>query len=202
MFSAFYKGFLIYFGIISAIGAQSTFVIKKGLAKQHVLLITITVILIDIVMVFLGIFGIGNFLFSNAYLIKILKYLGAGFLFFYGSFSLYSAFTVKDINIHESHNDESAQKTLVTIFALSLLNPHLYLDTFLLLPSIAISFDESVRLYFALGAMCSSIVWFTTIGYGARIFIVLFKSPRSWRILDFVVACIMYSICLSLLHMN
>ena len=193
---------MIYFGIISAIGAQSTFVIKKGLAKRHVSLIITTVILIDILMVFLGILGIGNFLFSNTDLIKILKYLGAGFLFFYGSFSLYSAFKVKNININESHNDESAKKTFFTILALSLLNPHLYIDTFLLLPSIAISFDETVRLYFALGAVCASITWFTSIGYGARIFIVLFKNPQSWRILDFIVACIMYSICLSLLYMK
>ncbi|MBI2707913.1 MAG: amino acid transporter [Proteobacteria bacterium] len=186
-------------GLIVAIGAQNAFVLKQGLLKNHVFATAIVCSLIDATLIALGVGGFGAILTSNLLLLSAARWGGAAFLLYYGFRSFRAVFKSESLRLDGSRDRPDLKMTLITTLALSLLNPHVYLDTVVLLGSIGAQFPASERLFFALGAMLSSFVWFFTMGYGARYLAPLFQKPIAWKILDFLIGCIMWGIALSLL---
>ena len=131
-------------------------------------------------------------------LLTIARWGGAAFLVYYGFRSFRSVFKSESLKLESGPERPDLKTTLVTVFALSLLNPHVYLDTVVLLGSIGAQFPLE-RLFFAFGAMLASFIWFFGLGYGAAYLAPLFKKPIAWKILDFLIGCVMWAIALSLI---
>ena len=185
-------------GLIIAIGAQNAFVLKQGILKNYIFITVFICALIDALLICVGVGGFGTILTSNILLLTTARWGGAAFLFYYGFRSFRSVFKTESLHLETSHEPPSLKVTLTTILALSLLNPHVYLDTVVLLGSIGAQFSLSERPFFALGAIFASFVWFFGLGYGASYLSPFFQKPRSWKILDFLIGCVMWIIALSL----
>jgi L-lysine exporter family protein LysE/ArgO len=193
------EGFGTSAGLIIAIGAQNAFVLKQGILKNHVFVTATLCFILDAVLITLGIAGFGKILTSNAILLSCARWGGAAFLLYYGFRSFRSVLRSGSLTIDIDSRKPNLQETLVSIFALTLLNPHVYLDTVILVGSIGSQFQGSERLFFTFGAIAASFVWFFGMGYGARYLAPFFKKPTAWKILDFMIGCVMTLIALTLL---
>lgn len=185
-------------GLIIAIGAQNAFVLKQGIVKNYVFVTAFICALIDSLLISIGVGGFGTILTSNILLLTIARWGGAAFLFYYGLRSFRAVFRSEFLKLDSKPEHPNLKMTLVTVLALSLLNPHVYLDTVILLGSIGAQFPTSERLFFALGAMVASFIWFFGLSYGARYLAPLFQKPLTWKILDFLIGCVMWVIAISL----
>ena len=197
---ALIPGFLTGLSLIIAIGAQNAFVIKQGLLRQHVLLIVLICAASDAVLILLGTGGLGALVQSNEGLLEIVRWFGVAYLTWFGIKSARSAFSNQSLSASESPT-VSAIKVATTALALTWLNPHVYLDTVILLGSVANQF-EADRWYFAIGASVASVLWFTTIGFGARAASKYMSRPIFWKILDSLIAIVMFSIAITLAFFN
>jgi len=150
------------------------------------------------VLITAGILGVGGFFSSRPELMKWAGWGGAAFLSFYGIRSLISAFKKSSLEADES-GPYSLRAAVVTTLAVTLLNPHVYLDTVVLLGSISSSFPGRGRYLFGAGAVTASFLWFFLLSYGAGKLSRFFKNPLAWRILDMIIAAIMFFIAASLL---
>ncbi len=196
----FFKGLTVGLSLIIAIGAQNAFVLKQAILKNHIFLMAITCSLIDATLIIAGINGIGAILTSNATFLEISRWGGALFLFYYGFISFKSSLKKKkSLTIEETPTAMSLKKVILTLFAVSLLNPHTYLDTCVLMGSISANFSDSERPSFTIGAILASFIWFFSLSYGAKFLKPIFAKPAAWSILDFLIGCIMFSIALSFL---
>lgn len=186
----FIKGFIVAGGLIVAIGAQNAFVLKCGLLKKHIFWVVITCFACDICLISIGVFGVGQFI-SHNLLFKIsLSFIGAGFLLVYGIRAWIGAWHGTSILEADSKTTPSSKKAMIlSALAITLLNPHVYLDTVVIIGGVSSSLTVDKRILFTLGALFSSFTWFFSLGYGARILIPLFKIPRTWQILDFLIGC-------------
>lgn len=199
MLTPFLKGFTLGASLIIAIGSQNAFVLRQGLRKEHVFTICTICFLCDALLILLGVAGFGKLVASSDTLMMIALWGGALFLFFYGFRSFQSAMKNEVLSVDQSANQASGLSwAIATTFALTLLNPHVYLDTVILLGSIAGQYPESERFVFALGAAAASMVWFYGLGYGARILTPLFQKQLSWKILDVMIGVTMWGIAGSL----
>ncbi len=197
---ALIPGFLTGLSLIIAIGAQNAFVIKQGLLRQHVLLIVLICATSDAILIFLGTGGLGALVQSNQGLLEVVRWFGVAYLTWFGIKSVRSAFSNQSLSASESPT-VSALKVATTALALTWLNPHVYLDTVILLGSVANQF-EADRWYFAIGASVASVFWFTTIGFGARAASKYMSRPIFWKILDSLIAIVMFSIAITLAFFN
>ncbi len=197
---ALLPGFLTGLSLIIAIGAQNAFVIKQGLLRQHVLLIVLICAISDAVLIFLGTGGLGALVQSNQGLLEVIRWFGVAYLTWFGIKSVKSAFTNQSLEASESPT-VSALKVATTALALTWLNPHVYLDTVILLGSVANQFDSD-RWYFAIGASVASVLWFSAIGFGARAASKYMSRPIFWKILDSLIAIVMFSIAITLAFFN
>lgn len=197
---ALIPGFLTGLSLIIAIGAQNAFVIKQGLLRQHVLLIVLICATSDAVLIFLGTGGLGALVQSNQGLLEVVRWFGVAYLTWFGIKSVRSAFSNQSLSASENPT-VSAVKVATTALALTWLNPHVYLDTVILLGSVANQF-EADRWYFAIGASVASVLWFTTIGFGARAASKYMSRPIFWKILDSLIAIVMFSIAITLAFFN
>jgi L-lysine exporter family protein LysE/ArgO len=197
---ALIPGFLTGLSLIIAIGAQNAFVIKQGLLRQHVLLIVLICATSDAILIFLGTGGLGALVQSNQGLLEIVRWFGVAYLTWFGIKSVRSAFSNQSLSASENPT-VSAVKVATTALALTWLNPHVYLDTVILLGSVANQF-EADRWYFAIGASVASVLWFTTIGFGARAASKYMSRPIFWKILDSLIAIVMFSIAITLAFFN
>lgn len=185
--------------LIIAIGAQNAYVLRQGLRRQHVFAVASLCFLIDAVLIALGAGGFASLLHAVPSLPDIAAWGGAAFLAAYSLRSFYAAMKPGKLTAENGSNGGSGLRAaLVTALALSLLNPHVYLDTVILLGGIAAQYTGDARLAFALGAMLASGLWFYGLGYGAKRLAPFFASPRSWRILDGFVGCVMAAIATGL----
>lgn len=199
MLSTFFKGFGIGSGLIIAIGAQNAFVLSQGVKKSHILLIPMICAICDALLIFLGVTGTGTLMASNKTLSLIAGIGGAAFLFFYGIKSFGSAF--RGGSLAANPKTETSLKTAVlTTLAVTLLNPHVYLDTVILLGSISSQFKPPGHLFFGAGAAMASFLWFFSLSLGGRMLAPLFAKELSWRILDTLVGMTMWTIALSVLN--
>jgi L-lysine exporter family protein LysE/ArgO len=190
-------GFSLGFSLILAIGAQNAFVLKQGLRDEHVLLICLICALSDALLILLGVSGFHLLVASYPGAIAIARYGGVLFLLGYGLLSFYRALRVQQGLQPSDLGGISAWRAALTCLAFTWLNPHVYLDTVVLLGSVSTQFGGNVP-WFAGGAMAASFTFFFALGYGARLLRPLFADARSWRILDFLIGVVMWSIALRL----
>ncbi len=197
----FIAGFALGLSLILPIGAQNAFVLRQGLKGQHVFAVAFTCAASDAVLITLGVFGFASLMNSFPSLTDIMRYGGAAFLFAYGIKSLIAAFRVSEGLNPMDDKTASLMATLATCLAMTWLNPHVYLDTIVLLGSIAAQYGEQIQMFWA-GAIIASIVFFFSLGYGASWLRPLFVKPAAWRILDGAIAIIMFTIAVQLLRME
>jgi len=193
------SGFLLSLSLILAIGPQNAFVLKQGLKRHHVFWVCLICALSDGVLIALGVSGFGALVDAFPAIESIARYGGALFLTGYGIKSFISAFRASHHLDPAGDLPDTLIKTVLTCLAFSWLNPHVYLDTVVLLGSIATQYEGVSRLHFGVGAVSGSLVFFFSLGYGARFLAPLFHLPRAWKVLDFVIGLIMLSIAASLL---
>ena len=200
MITPLIQGFSLGASLIIAIGSQNAFVLRQGLKKEHVFAICTICFLCDALLILLGVAGFGTLVASSRKLMLIARWGGAIFLFFYGARSFLAAFKSETLVADDSQSAaQGLAWAVATTFALTLLNPHVYLDTVILLGSIAGQLPERARAAFAIGAVCASMVWFYGLGYGSRILAPLFRKPIAWKILDVAIGGVMWLIAGSLL---
>lgn len=189
-------GFLTGLSLIVAIGAQNAFVLRQGLRRQHVLPVVLICAFSDALLILLGIAGLGAAINSAPLLLEVFRYGGAAYLLWFAFGAIRRA--IKPTVLTESDKQvDSLRQTIVTVLALTYLNPHVYIDTVLLLGSIANQFED--RWLFGLGAASASFVWFFSLGFGASWLGKYVKKPIFWRILDVFIAIVMITIAAMLL---
>lgn len=193
------KGLSVSGGLIIAIGAQNAFVIRQGLRRRHLLLTALVCSLIDALLIILGVVGFGYVITNYPIFIDLSKYLAVIFLFVYGILSFKSAFQTSSLTSKDEHSLVSAKKTAMSLLALSLLNPHVYLDTVILLGSIANQHPVPERIFFAIGAICASFIWFFALTFGAYLLAPLLKKQSAWKVIDCFIGLTMWMIAYSLL---
>ncbi len=182
--STYLSGLGLGAGLIMAIGAQNAHVLRTGLRRQHVGLTVLVCILVDASLIALGVAGMGAAVQASPVLLAVAKWGGAAFLLWYGLRSWRAVFATGALNGAAASPPIGLRQALASVLALSLLNPHVYLDTVVLLGAIGASFPQDQRLSFALGAMCASVLWFTALGFGARALSPLFARPVAWKCID------------------
>ena len=198
MLHTYLQGFAIGLSLIVAIGAQNAFVLKQGLKKQAVFWVCFVCALSDSILVVLGITGFATVIQLYPELVGFAKWAGAVFLVWYGLQHAIQAFKSNQSLHAGSQNEIKLSKIIIVCLALTWLNPHVYLDTVVLIGSISTQFEQT-KLYFALGVITASWFFFFSLGYGARVLIPVFENPKAWKVLDVVIALIMWSIAISLI---
>lgn len=194
----FFIGLATAFSLIIAIGAQNAFVLKQGILKNHPFSIALLCTLIDATLIIIGVAGLGEIFTFNEKLLLLARFGGAAFLFYYGYRSFRSAFKKESMDIHHGHKPLTMKAAIAITLALSLLNPHVYLDTCVLLGSIGGQFVPNERPAFIMGAILASFIWFFSLSYGARFLLPLFKKPLAWKILDSLIGIVMWGIASTL----
>ncbi|HMA13301.1 MAG: LysE/ArgO family amino acid transporter [Bacteroidota bacterium] len=185
-------------GLIIAIGAQNAYVLRQGLRRQHVFAVATLCFLVDCTLIALGAGGFAGLLRAVPSLPSLAAWGGALFLAGYSLRAFAAALRPQSLQAAEGGGGMTLKAALTTALALSLLNPHVYLDTVVLLGGIAARYAGQERLAFALGAILASALWFYGLGYGAGRLAPLFASARAWRLLDAFVGCVMAALAASL----
>ncbi len=193
------KGFGTSGSLIVAIGAQNAFVIRQGMLRRHLFMTALVCSMIDALLILLGVLGFGQLISAYPLSIQISKYFAIIFLFFYGVISLKSSLKPKTLESGKEQEPPSAKKTIFFLLALSLLNPHVYLDTVILLGSIASQQPPHEQIYFTLGAISASFLWFFAVTYGSYLLAPFLSKPNAWRIIDGLITLIMWGIATSLI---
>lgn len=199
MLNSLIAGFLSGAALIIAIGAQNAFVLRQGIRREHVLPIVLICASADALLILLGIVGLGALFQSAPMFMTAARYGGAALLFAYGLLAAKRAFHVERLAVH-ANIGISLQAALATCLAFTLLNPHVYLDTVILLGSLANQHGEGGRWWFGAGAIAASFAWFFSLGYGARLLAPVFSKPLAWRILDSLIALTMIGLGAALLR--
>lgn len=191
-------GLTMGLSLIVAIGAQNAFVLRQGLRGEHLFAVCLACALSDAVLIMLGVTSFGHVAAWLPWLDPAMRYGGAAFLLWYGAKSLHSALRSSSALTVEAAGGASLMATLVTCLALTWLNPHVYLDTVVLLGTISTRFPGH-EASFAAGAATASILFFFALGYGATRLRPVFARPAAWRVLEAVIALVMWAIAFKLL---
>ncbi|TBR36078.1 MULTISPECIES: LysE/ArgO family amino acid transporter [Dyella] len=189
--SAAIAGFLSGAGLIIAIGAQNAFVLRQGLQKEHVGLVVATCIFGDVALILCGVAGMGALVKEWPALLQALRFGGAAFLAVYGFMAAKRAWHGSSGLSAQGNGVRQWQRVLLACLAFTFLNPHVYLDTMILLGSLSTRYPGMVRWAFAAGACAASVTWFVTLGFGARWLLPVFGKPWAWRALDALIAVFM-----------
>ena len=197
---AIIPGLLAGLSLIIAIGAQNAFVIRQGLTKKFVLLTVLICAFSDALLIALGASGLGALIKSNKNVLEFVRWFGVAYLLWFAFKSAKSALKKEVLN---SAGEASADRksVILTVLALTFLNPHVYLDTVILLGSISNQFGSD-KWFFVIGAMLASLIWFSAIGFGAKSASKFMSRPIFWKILDSIIAAIMLSIAAFLAFYN
>ncbi len=199
--NTFIYGFSLGYSLILAIGAQNAFVLKQGLKGEYVLLVCLICALSDAILILIGVSGFHLLVSIFPGLVTIVRYGGAIFLFVYGLLSFRTAWRSKHALIPGEIVSGSWVNVALTCLAFTWLNPHVYLDTVVLLGSVSSQFSDDIE-YFALGATSASFVFFFSLGYGASFLRPIFAQARSWQILEIIIGIIMWAIAAKLVFMQ
>ena len=182
--AAFVQGLVLGLGLIVAIGAQNAFVLRQGLRREHVGSVVLFCALADAVLIIAGVSGMAQALGQSPNLARALALAGAVFLAAYGWQALRRARQTQQLRVAPSGAGLSRGGALAQAAAFTLLNPHVYLDTVLLVGSIGAQQPAALRGWFIAGASSASLGWFALVGYGARWLAPWFARPRAWQVLD------------------
>ena len=193
----FLNGLGMTAGLIMAIGAQNVHVLRTGLRREHIGLTVLTCILIDVALITIGVAGVGALVQSSPLLLATAKWGGSAFLLWYGLRSWRAVFASGALQLAPDQLRTTRRQALISVLALSLLNPHVYLDTVVLLGAIGGGFPAAGRPSFAVGAMCASVIWFIALGYGATRLSHLFAKPVAWKWIDGIAGTTMLALSAS-----
>ena len=197
--SAFTTGFVLSATLIIAIGAQNAFVLRQGLRREHVLAVVAFCALADLLLISAGVAGLAKILGSAPTLTMALTMAGTLFLLWYGLRALRRAWQPRALRAGGGAR-VSFRVAVAQAAAFTFLNPHVYLDTVLLMGSIGARQPADSRLWFVGGAALASGAWFTTLGFGARFLAPLFSRPRAWQVLDVLVGATMLALAAALVR--
>lgn len=198
-FMAYLAGLAAGAGLIIAIGAQNAFVLRQGLQRSFIGSVVLVCILADISLILLGVGGMGLAVRQHPDLLQWLRYAGAVFLAAYGVFALKRAWQGESGLQPAGDRAGSRGRVVLACLGFTLLNPHVYLDTVVLLGSLSTHYESQGRWLFAAGASTASVVWFVSLGYGARVLLPVFRSPFAWRVFDVAIAAFMLTLAAVLL---
>jgi len=183
-----------------AIGAQNAFVIRQGLTKKHVLLVVAICATSDAFLILLGVAGLGALISGLPWLLETIRWFGVAYLTWFGVKSIRSAFKAQSLDASGVQSG-NAKTVVLSVLGFTFLNPHVYLDTVILLGSIGNQFGPD-KWWFALGGAIASILWFSSIGFGARAASRFMAKPVFWKVLDLVIAGVMFAIAIMLAFYN
>jgi L-lysine exporter family protein LysE/ArgO len=200
------SGLLTGLSLIVAIGAQNAYLLRQGLRRSHVGPVVAVCLLSDLALIVAGVSGIGAIVSHAGWALVAVRWLGAAFLTWYGLSSAWRArrpaaglaATGEPAETRRASHGTGRGPAVRRAVALTWLNPHVYLDTVLLVGSVASTHGPSGRWWFAVGACAASALWFTGLGYGARLLAPLLASPRAWQVLDLLIAATMLVIAVKL----
>lgn len=199
MQTAFIQGMGIGGSLIIAVGAQNAFVLKQGIKRAYPLPIALLCSIIDALMITAGVAGLGHIIEAFPTIKHVASFGGAAFLIWYGANALKASFVTKGMEMDHAQNADSLRKAILTTLGISLLNPHLYLDTVVLLGSISTQFEDAHRPWFGAGAVLASFIWFFSLSFGARLLAPIFSRPAAWRYLDRFIWLTMWSIAAAII---
>lgn len=191
MLSTYLKGFGLGAGLIVAIGAQNAHVLRMGLLRRHVIATVAVCIACEVLLITAGVAGVGTLVERHPLLMAIARWGGAAFLLWYGLRAWRSALMPQVLVASKAHQAQTTRHAIAAVFAVTLLNPHVYLDTVVLLGSLGGQQGPDGKWWFAAGAMTSAAIWFTLLGFGARLLSPLFARPVAWRVLDGLIGIVM-----------
>lgn len=194
----FFSGFVTGLALIVAIGSQNAYVLRQGILRQHVLPLVLFCALSDALLILAGIGGAGLLIRDNAFLMTLTRYGGALFLATYGVLAARRAWQATPMPADKGAGATLAA-ALAACFAFTFLNPHVYLDTVVLVGALANQRPDPERWIFGAGAMSASLCWFAALGFGARFLAPLFATARAWRVLDAMIALTMWALAAMLL---
>lgn len=197
--AVFFQGLAISAGLIVAIGAQNAFVLAQGVRGAHRLQIALACASSDALLIALGVGGAGALIASQPALLALARWGGAAFLLVYAAMALRRAWHGESMTL-PADSQQSVWRVLLATLAVTWLNPHVYLDTVVLLGGVAAQLPAQERFTFGLGAALASWLWFFALAYGARLLAPLFTRPTSWRVLDISVALVMLAVAASLIQ--
>ncbi|WP_027696377.1 LysE/ArgO family amino acid transporter [Vibrio litoralis] len=201
MLSVALKGAFVSGSLIVAIGSQNAFLLKSGLKNNYVMLVATICFLGDILLISTGVLGVGVLLQQAPILTEILTLIGIAFLCWYGFLSAKSAWRGQShLDIDNSEVSRNWLKVAMMTLAMTFLNPHVYLDTIVVLGGITSSLSFEEKRWFLVGALTASAIWFYGVAYIAKKLIPFFAKPKTWQILDTVIAVIMFSIAAGLVR--
>lgn len=196
--SAAVSGYLLSISLIAAIGAQNAFVLRQGLRREHVFPVILVCAVSDAVLMAAGITGFGLVSAQVPWFGAAMRYGGAGFLIVYGALRFRAALRGGEALMPAADTHTPLAQVLTTCLVLTWANPHVYLDTVVLIGSIAAQY-EPYQLQFGVGAALGSFSFFLALGYGARLLAPMFAKPKAWVVLEIVVGCTMWAIAAGLL---
>lgn len=194
MLSSAVAGFATSVGLILAIGPQNAFVLRQGLQRSHVALVVATCAISDAAMILAGVAGAGLLVRESPLLLQILRFGGAAFLACYGLLAAKRAWYGTNALLVANIKALSWKRVLLAALAFTFLNPHVYLDTVVLMGSLSTRYVGVEKWAFAIGACLGSVTWFTSLGYGARVLEPVFRRPRAWQLLDGFIAVLMLAL--------
>ena len=198
MWQSYFNGMLVAAGLIIAIGAQNAFVLAQSLRREHHLPVAALCVLCDALLVSAGVFGLASVLAQNPMLLAIARWGGVAFLAWYGSLALRRALSPGTLAMQADAGPRSRKAVLLAALAVTLLNPHVYLDTVLLIGSLGA--QQLVPGAYALGAASASLIWFFALALGAAWLAPWLARPATWRLLDFTVALMMFAMAAQLVN--
>jgi L-lysine exporter family protein LysE/ArgO len=185
--------------LIVAIGAQNAFVLRQGLRRRHMFPIAMTCALCDAALIALGVGGFGSLVAHSPMLTKAASWVGVAFLLIYGTRAFVAALRPGTLRLDTDEVAQDLRGTILTTLAFSLLNPHVYLDTVVLVGGLAAQYPWPTRGVFGLGAVSASFLWFFSLAFSAGKLTQLFSRPITWRVLDVLIGIVMWSIAWRLL---
>jgi L-lysine exporter family protein LysE/ArgO len=191
-------GFFAGLSLIVAIGAQNAYVLRLGLARNHVAIAVAICASADVALIVAGVAGIGAIVRSHPEVLTVVRWVGVVYLLGYAAHSFWRA-RRPEVLLPGEEPPKPARTVALAMLGFTLLNPHVYLDTVLLLGSLANQYGDE-RWWFAAGATTASVAWFSTLGFGATVAAPLMSRPITWRILDVVIGLVMVVIAVSLLR--
>jgi len=198
MVQAALAGFYLGFSLILAIGAQNAFVLRQGLRRAHVAPVVLTCAVSDAMLIALGVSSFAVIADLLPWVAPLFRYGGAAFLVFYGARAFFAAWKGGETLRAADTGGGTLKSAVLTCLALTWLNPHVYLDTVILIGTIATQYGPD-RLWFGAGAVVASFVFFFSLGYGARALAPVFARPRAWQVLDIIIGLVMWAIAAKLL---
>lgn len=198
MWQSYLNGLLISLGLIIAIGTQNAYVLAQSLRREHHLSVALLCIGCDVVLVAAGVFGLANVLAHSPMLLAIARWGGVIFLLWYGAMALRRAVSPQSLAQGDADGQRSRRAVLLTALAVTLLNPHVYLDTVLLIGSLGA--QQAVPGAYVAGAASASVLWFSTLAIGAAWLAPWLARPTTWRLLDLMVAVMMFSVAVQLIR--